>query len=216
MESEAPGGSAMELEAVRQAGGAPLARLLGLARSALGSATRLLSRRYISLFMLLGVPTTVLTFLLRTLGSMQAARRRRALADVAGRRRQEARDNIAAVLAETHGSTKSGPQQDVLGLGFLELQKRLKDGKLSAQTVLASYRAQAGRAHARVNCLTEFLPEAGQVAQVAPRAHVAACGRGSRGRPGRALRAPGRARVVPAPARASVWLCRCDRARAAS
>eukprot|EP00802_Teleaulax_amphioxeia_P007927 Tamp_07935.p1 GENE.Tamp_07935~~Tamp_07935.p1 ORF type:complete len:635 (-),score=153.61 Tamp_07935:506-2266(-) len=96
---------------------------------------------------------------------MQAARRRRALADVAGRRRQEARDNIAAVLAETHGSTKSGPQQDVLGLGFLELQKRLKDGKLSAQTVLASYRAQAGRAHARVNCLTEFLPEAGQVAQ---------------------------------------------------
>ena len=215
MDSEPPGGSPMELEAVRQAGEAPLARLLGLARNALGSATRLLSRRYISLFMLLGVPTTVLTFLLRTLGSMQAARRR-ALADVAGRRRQEARDNIAAVLAETHSSTKSGPQQDVLGLGFLELQKRLKDGKLSAQTVLASYRAQAGRAHARVNCLTESLPEAGQVAQVAPRAHVAACGRGSRGRPGRALRAPGRARVVPAPARASVWLCRCDRARAAS
>lgn len=156
----------MVLEAIRQAGGAPLARSWSALRSVLGTATRLLSRRYFSLAVLLAVPTTVINFLLRTLGSMQAAQRRRALADVAARRRQEAQNNISSVLAETQGSAKSGPQQDVLGLSFLELQKRLKDGKLTAQTVLAAYRAQAGRAHARVNCLTEFLPEAVQVAKV--------------------------------------------------
>jgi hypothetical protein len=167
--AEAPPESHMVLETMRQAGGVPLARSWSALRSVLGTATRLLSRRYFSLAVLLAVPTTVVNFLLRTLGSMQAAQRRRALADVAARRRQEAQDNISSVLAETQGSAKSGPQQDVVGLSFLELQKRLKDGKLTAQTVLAAYRAQAGRAHARVNCLTEFLPEAVQVAQVAPR-----------------------------------------------
>ena len=60
------------------------------------------------------------------------------------------------------------PQPWVLALcslSFLDLQKRLKDGKLTAKAVLACYQAQASHAHSRVNCLTEFLPEANQVAE---------------------------------------------------
>ena len=68
--------------------------------------------------------------------------------------------------AEPLDSAKSGgTPNDVLSLGFVELQKRLKDGKITAYAVLNAYRVQAGRAHARVNCLTEFLPEALKVAQ---------------------------------------------------
>ena len=106
-----------ELTAVRPAGGLPLGRLLGLVRSHLCSSARLLSRRFLPLLALLAVPTALLTFLLRTVGSLQASRRRRALSDIAQRRRQEARDNIestrvnSAKFAEVH--------QDVLGLGFL-------------------------------------------------------------------------------------------------
>ena len=114
-------------------GGVLFARLLlGQARSALSSATRLLSRRCLKLVILLGVPTTVLAFLLRTLGSIKAVRRRRALMDVAERRRLEAHANIAAAAVDaTHegDSTKSaGSRQDVANLSFLELQKRLRDG----------------------------------------------------------------------------------------
>ena len=154
-------------------GGVLFARvLLGQARSALSSAARLLSRRCWKLVILLGVPTTLLAFLLRTLGSMKTVRRRRALVDVAERRRQEAQSNIAAAAADARegGSTKSsGAREEAASLGFLELQKRLKDGKITAQLVLESYRAQAARAHARANCLTEFLPSALKIAQVRAR-----------------------------------------------
>jgi hypothetical protein len=156
-----------EVEAVRS-GGVTLSRLLDHARSVLSSASRLLSRRCMKLVILLGVPTTLLAFLVRTFSSMQATRRRRALADVAERRRQEAQSNIAAVAADVprDDSTKSAAdRQEVVNLSFLELQKRLKDGKITAHVVLESYRAQAARAHARVNCLTEFLPSAIKVAQ---------------------------------------------------
>ena len=159
---------AMEIEAVRSASGTPFARLFWFARSELGNSTRrLLNLRCVSLVVWLGVPTTVLTFLLRAFSSMQTARRRRALADVAMRRRQQAHDNIMAARAQTDESANSTEtQRTVLSLGFLELQKKLREGEITAQTVLASYRAQAGRAHVRVNCLTEFLPEAVQAAQV--------------------------------------------------
>lgn len=169
MAAETPQTLVVELETMRHAGAGsvPFVRLFGLARSALGTATRLLSRRCFSLVLLLGVPTTVLAFLLRTLSAMQAARRRRALADVAEKRRQEAHANIA-IYSCAESANSAAQSQDVLKLGFVELQKRLKDGKVTAQTVLTSYRVQAGRAHAQVNCLTEFLPEAVAVAQVSP------------------------------------------------
>ena len=161
----------LEFELVRPTGGElhlP-ARLFGLAqvaRNYLGSARRILSRRCFSIFLLVGIPTTVLAFLLRTLSSIQATRRK-TLADTAHRRRQAAQANIAAAADASYNSANSAPaQQEVLKLGFSELQKRLKDNKVTAQTVLASYREQAGNAHARCNCLTEFLPEALQLAQV--------------------------------------------------
>ena len=80
--------------------------------------------------------------------------------------------NIAAVAADVprDDSTKSAAdRQEVVNLSFLELQKRLKDGKITANAVLESYRAQAARAHAHVNCLTEFLPAAIKVAQARSR-----------------------------------------------
>jgi hypothetical protein len=156
----------VDLGVVRQNAGVPFVRLFGMARSMLASATRSLSRRCFSLVLLLGIPTTVLGFFLRTLSSMQATKRRKALADVAERRRQEARANIAAEAATAIESARSlDPKQDVCSLSFLDLQKRLKDGKLTAKAVLACYQAQASHAHSRVNCLTEFLPEANQVAE---------------------------------------------------
>jgi len=161
--AEAPQVLAEQLDVIRHAGGVPFARVCGLARSVLGTVTR--EARCFSLVVLLGVPTTVFAFLLRTLSSIQASRRRHALADVAHQRRALAAANILAAATEPD-SAKSGQQQDVLQLSFLDLQKRLVDGKVTAETVLASYRAQAGRAHAKVNCLTEFLPEAIEVAQV--------------------------------------------------
>ena len=166
--AEAPQVLVEQLDVVRHAGGVPFARVCGLARSVLGTVTRAFSRREYSCFslvVLLGVPTTVFAFLLRTLSSIQTLRRRQALADVAHQRRALAAANILAAATEPD-SAKSGQQQDVLQLSFLDLQKRLKDGTVTAETVLASYRAQAGRAHAKVNCLTEFLPEAIEVAQV--------------------------------------------------
>jgi len=166
--AEAPQVLAEQLDVIRHAGGVLFARVCGLARSVLGTVTRAFSRREYSCFslvVLLGVPTTVFAFLLRTLSSIQTLRRRQALADVAHQRRALAAANILAAATEPD-SAKSGQQQDVLQLSFLDLQKRLKDGTVTAETVLASYRAQAGRAHAKVNCLTEFLPEAIEVAQV--------------------------------------------------
>lgn len=156
------------MEAVAKVGGSgvvvPMARLFSLARSALAGAMRVVSRKCFSFVVLLGVPTTVLAFLLARLNAMQAARRK-ALAEKQFRRRQEAQTNIAAGSAELQDSANSGTHADVLSLGFLELQERLKDGKITAHAVLGAYRMQAGRAHARVNCLTEFLPNALPVAQ---------------------------------------------------
>ena len=152
------GGTALS----RPASDPALARLVGLARSLLCSFVR---RRCVRWALLLGVPTTLLAFLLRTLTSIQASARRKALADIAARRRQTARENIVAEAAKTDVANSAGTQQEVLRLGFAELQKRLRDGKLTAQSVIASYRAQAECVHRRVNCLTELLPEAVQLAE---------------------------------------------------
>ncbi|XP_052232987.1 vitamin D3 hydroxylase-associated protein-like [Dreissena polymorpha] len=82
------------------------------------------------------------------------------------RKRQQckaARANVEEVLREC-GMT-CDQAKTIVALPYMELQRQLQNGSLTALQVLHAYQIMALEATDRLNCVTEFLPEAEAIAQ---------------------------------------------------